>query len=263
MTKHKKLALASAVAASIFGITTAEAHVSYHYDPATTDAPNSNGSVDAGAWTGGSPTAKGYVANLPVTWLANIHHNDTNYLVSSADAVSRGATAGYTLSSVNNKWTAGPGNTSWGNALDYGLIYTDVAGNLSIEIRADADLSSDFAPGFTLWKDWGDAGTGNKHQAWNFDANNPQSLGVTGITYLDHTATTIAGGVATLTFSNIEIGRYTLFIGGNGTVHTNQYYLANISVATPAAVPLPGAVWLFGSALALFGFGRRKTASNM
>jgi len=268
MQQFKKIALASAVSAVMMASGVAEAHVSYHLPDAlganTTDAPNSNGSVDAGTWTGGSPTVAGkdYAAALPVTWIANVHHNDHNYAVSTADAISKGAASDYTLSSFNNKWnesplTFGPGS-SWGAALDYGLINTDVAGDLTITISADSTLASDFAAGFTLWSGWGDAGTGNKHQAWNFDANNPDSLSVTGTTYLGHASTTVSGGTATLTYSNIAAGQYSLFIGGNGSDNTNQFYTADISVS---AVPVPAAAWLMGSAILGLAGMRRKTAT--
>jgi hypothetical protein len=52
-------------------------------------------------------------------------------------------------------------------------------------------------------------------------------------------------------------GFYTLVIGGHGGL-PGQGFVYNTMVTT-SAVPVPGAVWLFGSALAgLVGFGRRK-----
>jgi hypothetical protein len=52
-------------------------------------------------------------------------------------------------------------------------------------------------------------------------------------------------------------GFYTLVIGGRGGLATDGY-MYDVMVTT-SAVPVPGAVWLFGSALAgLVGFGRRK-----
>jgi len=64
---------------------------------------------------------------------------------------------------------------------------------------------------------------------------------------------------ATLTLF-LAAGEYTLILGGyNGTSPgANLAYTATIS-ASP--VPVPAAVWLFGSALAGLGvFGRRKSA---
>lgn len=77
-----------------------------------------------------------------------------------------------------------------------------------------------------------------------------------GISYLGHATDTTDGGSATKTFYNLAAGKYLLFIGGNGINNSNEFYKANISVK---AVPVPAAVWLFGSAIAGFvGMGKRK-----
>ena len=167
--KFKRIAIASAISASLFTTTMAEAHVSYHMSDAGLDVHWRNNGTLRGLWTGGSPIDKGYVAGLPITWLANIHDNDKNYEVSAADAITKGTAEGYELSSINNNWRKSDsfnGGGNWGHTLDFGLIDMDVAGDLTIEIKADGQLS-DFTPGFTLWQGWGDGG-GDKHSAWNF-----------------------------------------------------------------------------------------------
>lgn len=70
------------------------------------------------------------------------------------------------------------------------------------------------------------------------------------------------GSVSKL-FSNLAPGSYTVFVGG--AVYTSQANNANRGVSgsfslTPAAVPVPGAVWLFGSALAVFGAAKKRKA---
>jgi len=281
MTQFKKLAIASAIAASFIVATNAQAHVSYHIPPAGT-APSTttaNGTVDDGSWTGGSPTAKGYVARLPIHWLANVHANDVNYEVSAADAINnKGAASAFELSSYNNKWkksdsTSISGGASWGHALDFGLINMEVAGNLTLEVQADS-LSSNFTPGFTIWNGWGDVNSGDKHSAWNFlspeivdfyvdflgatpsGSDTALPLYLQGVSYLGESATTISGGSTSLTLNNLAAGKYIVFIGGNGTENTDQTYMANISVS---AVPIPAAVWLMGSAmLGLMGMRRKQ-----
>ena len=88
--KFKRIAIASAISASLFTTTMAEAHVSYHMSDAGLDVHWRNNGTLRGLWTGGSPIDKGYVAGLPITWLANIHDNDKNYEVSAADAIAEG-----------------------------------------------------------------------------------------------------------------------------------------------------------------------------
>jgi len=280
MSQFKKIAIASVIAASFTVATNAQAHVSYHIPPAGTApyATTANGSVDDGSWTGGSPTAKGYVAELPIHWLANVHANDVNYEVSAADAINnKGAASDFELSSYNNNWKKSDDiqSGSWGHNLDFGLIDMEVAGNLTIEVQADSTLSSNFTPGFTIWSGWGGAGTGDKHSSWNYISeieNHPdvlaygslmadylegaQSLWLTDVSKLGESATTDSGGSTALTLSNLAAGKYMVFIGGNGTENTNQTYTANISVS---AVPVPAAVWLMGTAmLGLMGMRRKN-----
>lgn len=257
--QFKKLAIAGAVGAAMLGVTAAEAGVvSYHVDSAGLQAPNNNGSATTGSWTNGAPSALGTVNNLPETWLADMDAYSTNYVVSATDAITNhGAASGFKLESTGNKWKPA---SSWGNALDYGMINLQVGGSLTVTVEADSSLASTFAPGFTLWSGWGNAGTGNKHQDWNATPTAPNSLSVTGITYVGHDSTTTDGGSVTHVFNNLAAGKYLLWIGGNGATNSNEFYKANLSVAAvPAAVPVPAAVWLFGSALAGMGIiGRRR-----
>ena len=185
--------------------------------------------------------------------------NGSTYGVSKADAIAEGAPSTYAVETLANRWNP---SRSWGNALDFGLIDLHTTGNLLIEVEADATQSSTFTPGFTLFSGWADTGTGNKHGAWNANPVDPTTLGATGLTYVGHASTTTAGGVSSYLFTNLAAGNYSLWIGGNGTVAApvgSQSYIANI---TASPVPLPAAVWLFGSALMGFlGLQKRKMAA--
>ncbi|MEQ1638088.1 MAG: hypothetical protein ABL903_15515 [Methylococcales bacterium] len=251
MNEFKKLAIAGAVGALMMSASVAEAHVSYNLN-----ASLANGNA-TGPWTGGAPN--GYTGNLPATWVANVH-NDTDpnaaYEVSQADAITEGAPSTFAVESLNNKWNHA---TSWGAAMDFGLIDLHVAGNLLIEVKAD---NSTFTPGFTLFSGWDTSATSTKHGPWNTTpVVNP--LGSAGLTYLGEASTTTAGGSVSYLFTNLAAGNYSLWVGGNGTGNTpagTQSYMANI---TASPVPLPGAVWLFGSAIAgLVSFNRRRQAQS-
>lgn len=71
---------------------------------------------------------------------------------------------------------------------------------------------------------------------------------------------------ATLTLNDLQAGWYAVFVGGADVLGSSAGISLNISASAaastytpPAAVPLPAAVWLFGSALAGFlGIGRGK-----
>jgi hypothetical protein len=68
---------------------------------------------------------------------------------------------------------------------------------------------------------------------------------------------------ADLQFQNLAPGWYTLFVGGaNSAATTASTYQVTITSSATSAVPLPGAVYLFGSALAgLLTVGRRKLSA--
>ena len=274
MIHFKKLAIAGAIAASIMGANAAEAHVTYNMAPILTSSnpanigklntANGNAAAGVGVWTDGA--VSGYVGHLPVTWAAFVH-NDSNpnasYTVSNANAVADAASASVTvpsdfnIASLNNKWN--PAN-SWGNALDFGLIDLHASGNLLIRVEADASQSSVFTPGFTLFSGWDTSPSSSKHGSWNvaLPAVPVNPRGTTGLTYVGQASTNVAGGYAEYLFTNLTAGHYSLWIGGNGTGNTttNQSYIANL---TASPVPVPGAVWLFGSAMAgLLGIKRKS-----
>jgi len=69
-------------------------------------------------------------------------------------------------------------------------------------------------------------------------------------------------GTVSMLFSNLGPGSYTVFVGGSDYASqansAARGVLATFSL-TPTAVPIPAAIWLFGSAFAVLGLtGRRK-----
>jgi hypothetical protein len=261
MIQFKKLAIAGAVSALLLGATTAEASVTYNLNPSTA---NSN---STGPWSDGTIVKPaGYIGKMPVTWVADIQNdinpNETD-TVSKANAIAQGAVSTYAVESLSNRWNP---SRSWGNALDFGLITLHSAGDLLIQIAADATQSSTFKPGFTLFSGWDTSATSSKHGSWNvaLPAIPVNPRGTTGLTYLGQASSTVAGDTVSYLFSNLAAGNYSLWIGGNGSDASpvgSQSYIANIT-ASPSAVPVPGAVWLFGSAIAGFaGLRRRKLAA--
>ncbi|MEQ1530878.1 MAG: PEP-CTERM sorting domain-containing protein [Methylococcales bacterium] len=136
------------------------------------------------------------------------------------------------------------------------------------------------APGFSVWKNWSGAG-GSRHAEWDQNGainpftNNP--LGSDSVTIPETLASgcNVAGAAcafnatrgssssistATLTLLNLAPGNYSIYLGGylgiaGPTEAANA--VAYSATLTAAPVPVPGAVWLFGSALAGF-VGRRQ-----
>ncbi len=256
MNQFKKLAIAGAISTLMLITTATEASVTYNLNPSTA---NSN---STGPWSDGtSVNPTGYIGRMPVTWVADIQNNsnpNATDTVSKANAITQGAASTYAVESLSNRWNP---TRSWGNALDFGLITLHTAGNLLINIAADSSQSSTFMPGFTLFSGWDTSATSSKHGSWNIALPavpvNPR--GTSGLSYLGQASTTVAGGSASYLFTNLAAGNYSLWIGGNGTIASpvgSQSYIANI---TASPVPVPGAIWLFGSALAGFIGLRRRS----
>jgi len=161
------------------------------------------------------------------------------------------------------------GASGWRHDLDLGLFKSDSTG--LVTLSAQGILQSGTAFGFTIFKGVDTATSYNHHGAWNAGNN---SAGITsasrpyttagGLPISDIVAYSVGGASSsnlnTISF-NAEAGQiYSIFVGGyrNGDWGdtTDGYKL------TVSQVPVPGAVWLFGSAMAgLIGFGRRKSKS--
>jgi len=120
----------------------------------------------------------------------------------------------------------------------------------------ETDTGSSTKPAFPLYQGW-DTSTTPFVRAGSYINNVSNPLATFGLAYLDQASTTTPGGSASLTFANLAGGDYTLLLGGNGTssdVFGNGFYKLTLT-----AVPVPAAVWLFGSAMAgMIGLGRRN-----
>ena len=76
--------------------------------------------------------------------------------------------------------------------------------------------------------------------------------------YFSSTMTTPLGNFTSLSFGD---GKLTLSVFGTGSILAQPQNELRVSFfAAPASVPVPAAVWLFGSALGGFGFMRRRSA---
>ncbi len=176
------------------------------------------------------------------------------------------------ISVGQNSWAGGVSDTntglSWGNP----HFSTGTSGNLEANLLA---LGVNYV-NVTLGDDPLFAGSNqlafSLYQGW------AQGPGLTGLNLLYTGAASTLGqdiGVAiALTGSTLNTGsaagEYTIVVGdqSTGAGFDGHYRLALSASATPtagysvvSAVPVPGAVWLFGSAVAgLIGYGRRKAA---
>ncbi|MDO9163613.1 MAG: hypothetical protein Q8N35_18085 [Methylococcaceae bacterium] len=171
------------------------------------------------------------------------------------------------------------GASGWRHDLDLGLFKSDSTGLVNLNAQGILQSGTNF--GFTIFKGASPTTNYNHHGAWNSN-NNASGLtsaslpgggtnfdpdGAGPLTAIGQIVAYSIGGanpsnLNTISF-NAEAGQiYSIFIGGyrNGDwIDTTDGYKLTISQEV-SQVPVPGAVWLFGSAMAgLVGFGRRKS----
>jgi hypothetical protein len=197
--------------------------------------------------------------------------------ISTLDSFSRyGAYAD--IDTAKGAWSdaAVGGASGWRHDLDVGLFKSDTTGLVTLSAQGILQSGTNF--GFTIFKGM-DTVTGyNHHGGWNSgnnasgltSASNPVPAGAVfaggpALNIANIVAYSVGGATPsnlnTITFNATAGQVYEIFLGGykNGSWgDTIDGYKLSISQA-PAAVPVPGAVWLFGSALTgLIGFQRRK-----
>lgn len=216
--------------------------------------------------TGVNKTPFGYTGAI-LHWA--VHFTDLGTAeISSQDSLTRYGVAA-DIDTAKGAWSdqAEPGAGGWRHDLDYGLFKSDVSGTVVLNVQGINQANTNF--GFTIFKGMNTGLTYGHHGDWNFNTNanglTPSSVpgGGTTFTVADIVAYSAGGtnpqNLNTISF-DAEAGQiYTIALGGykNGDwIDTADGYklAANVN-----AVPVPGAIWLFGSAVVGFvGFKRRS-----
>lgn len=250
-------------------------------NPNWTGAPpldaNSNplpvGSANFTGLTAGQ-TPFGYQGSSHMNWAVSLGAIGDTATVSKANAVSTYGTANTANVEVDTGAGAwqDKGNTiqGWRHQTDIGLIRADTDMTIKINIARVSDplngnlINDNF--GVTVFTGMDtNTGTYSHHGSWNcptcatprnYTDSNP--FGTTGLTYLTHSEN--VDTLNSLVFNAIAGQEYSIYAGGAGvgtwSTNVSDYAL------TVQAVPVPAAVWFFGSALAgLVGFGRRKQST--
>ncbi len=220
-----------------------------------------------------NPLPFGYKGSAILNWAAAIHHEGTME-ISAADAL---ATYGLTaeIDTGAGAWkdagvpatatTAAVAPTGWKHQTDIGLIKADFNAIVRLNLTTLGNFNENF--GVTVFTGM-DATTGNysHHGGWN-NASKPETTsnpwyaaGVgSGMTYLTHNPTVNDSAFNYLEFVAQAGQVYTIALGGNGVGRWNANVAGYELKISSSPVPVPGAVWLFGSALAGFvGLSRRK-----
>lgn len=211
----------------------------------------------------------GYSGGSILNWAAELTGSGDSVTVSSLDAHTRyGVWADIDVAggSWSDNSSGDNGASGWRHNVDFGLFKSQI--DTDITLHGVGITNSDHF-GFTIFKGMDTSNSAYSHHGgWN-SGNNASGLssnslpdGGTTFSVSDIVAYSIGGSnpqnISDISFHANADQIYTIVMGGYrdadwGT--TSDGYALTIS-----AVPIPGAVWLFGSALAgLAGLRRRRT----
>ncbi len=239
-------------------------------------------SVASWAGTEGTHTTPfGYNGGGILNWALQMTSAGTAE-ISSQDSLTRYG-VGADIDTAKGAWSdaSKSGAFGWRHDLDYGLFKSDTGGTITLNAQGINQSGTNF--GFTIFKGM-DASTVayNHHGSWNNNNNTqigaPNGVSLPGgntqfgATNAEAAANIVAYSIGGDTPSNLNTinfnadpGQiYTIVLGGyrnGGWGETVDGYKLNITAVS--SIPVPGAVWLFSSAMAgLIGFGRRSHKST-
>jgi len=278
----KAIALTITGAALTAGMASTASASSTHYNTFNAYASNIQTDASAGAtdgWTVGSPnpnggtweTASGWTSaaapfgttSRVANWAAHLTAAGDNLIISSQNSHDQyGVWAD--IDTAKGAWQdASAIPTGWAHNTDVGLFKSDVTTQVTLKLTTISDTETWSNFGVTVFTGMS-SGAYNHHNNWNcptcvgnqfkpFDANNP--MGGTGLTYLTHDAT--LDTISDLTFTANAGQVYSILLGGNsGNGNFDPHAGYSVSITS---VPVPAAVWLFGSAvMGLVGIGRKR-----
>ncbi len=206
-----------------------------------------------------------------------------------------GTTASVTDSVSTDSWTFGFGvNLGWNHTINvHDLFVSGGAGN--IQLTAKQTATTDALPGFTIWHRTSGSGfispshqfnqvtgpTGTNAYLTGGGVDYLVGYGNAGATFTNADGDAVGhGGVSvpgswtygtdgaglayvTLNFTGLSAGTYYIMNGGSDFNSTSGKTTGGYKLtASVSAVPVPAAVWLFGSAITgLVGVSRRKKTS--
>lgn len=209
--------------------------------------------------TGANTTPFGYQGGSSLNWAVQLHSSADTAQISNADAISRyGVSAD--IDTAKGAWLDNAGSpVGWKHDLDIGLFKSDVTTSVNLSVVGVNFSGTNF--GITVFQGMDTNTAGYLHHgSWNSSQNGTPVPSGFSFTAGDIVNTTDTSGTPinlnTLAFTAQAGQVYTIFVGGwrdGSWFDTNDGYVLNVT-----AVPVPAAVWLFGSALLPLLRFRRK-----
>ncbi|MGE0470665.1 MAG: hypothetical protein AB7L09_19040 [Nitrospira sp.] len=175
--------------------------------------------------------------------------------------------------SVGAKSWAEPGNPvgakGWTHTSDWTLLdLTGASGNTLLTLTLDRGTTGSLFPAFSIFSGVEDVNADATNHTWNNVGNISWA---TNLTFTDHLANAggpngTASGTGLTSVSDSWVlapGLYTLIFGGNPSFALGQTGThAFTATLTTSPVPIPAALWLFGSGLVgLAGLARRRLSA--
>lgn len=217
--------------------------------------------------TSGGALPFGYTGKSALNWAAEITQAGDSLTISRADAIARyGLTADIDTGMGAWRDLSGPGGTpgkGWAHNTEIGLFRSAVTTDVSIRLSALNNPNAKF--GLTLFTGMDTGTLYTHHQNWNqpplFAFNKSNPFGTTGVSYHSHEVNVDTNNAFQFTAQAGQI--YSIYLGGylGSTSWDTGRDFYSMTITTPAAVPVPGAVWLFGSGLLALA-GRAKRQAN-
>lgn len=256
----------------------------------TTDQQYYTSSSTMNPWLGTTGGARpfGYTGYSAANWGAEITRVGDSLEISQNDAAARYGTswdpnassALVNIDTAKGAWYDGV-SSGWGHNTDIGLFKSDVTAQITLNLTAlfNADAPSPWSNfGVTVFTGMDTGNAYTHHYRWNdptlgipFTTSNPG--GSTGVIYDGSIGISTPGAAYSSNVNNAQdftflaqAGQvYSIYLGGaSGNGAATQFsphagYQLNISTSAVSAVPVPGAAWLFGTALAgVLGFNKRR-----
>jgi hypothetical protein len=211
----------------------------------------------------------GITGSSALNWAAHITQAGDTLQISREDAVSR-YTVEADIDTAGGAWRDASSNMNGkGHNTDIGIFKSDVTQDISLKVQAVNGPVDNF--GITVFTLTGtDLGTGySHHRHWNqavFPIKAPTTsnpFGTTNVVYqLDALGEVMwddsVGDTdeTAFTFRANQDQLYAIYLGGSGGLQWNQQH--DRYRLTISSVPVPAAIWLFGSAIASFSLLRRR-----
>jgi len=221
---------------------------------------SATGSTDQVAFTGNSGldmAAWGHKG----TWYTFMSHGyDTKISVTAADE--NALSPGFTVWRSTSEWTGGSANANDGlssalKGTPHSFNQTGLIGENGTLWMTDTSGGAYDGNGLLETLGYANSGPAQTENGWGKTVE----AGVTDLStgaYNSALTGTTSAGYAEMTLSDLATGWYAIFIGGTeGTNNVRSGF--DLEISNVSAVPVPAAVYLFGTALVgLFASGRRK-----